>query len=325
MVTVEREHAGLVVDRVTKRYPGGLVANDGVELAVRPGEVFGLLGPNGAGKTTLVKQIIGLLRPSAGRILLDGTDVVKRPAVARQLCSFLPQGHVPIDSFRPREVAELVGRIRGGGRSRVRQRIERLFSVLELGEWERTIGMRLSGGVSRLVGFVMAAVEPGRLVILDEPTNDVDPLRRRLLWKEIRRLGEEGSAVLLVTHNVTEAERAVDRLAVMDGGRLLAQGTPSALKAADRGQLRLELHLPPGAPDPELPPFLTRQARIGRRLLLGVAETDAAEALAWSQGQLARDAAEEYALAATSLEDVYLRLIGRDDAMESDDTPGGAG
>jgi len=308
---------GLRVEGVTKRYPGGVVANAGIDLEVRPGEVFGLLGPNGAGKTTLVKQIIGLLAPTSGSITLDGHDLVASPGVARQLCSYLPQGQLPIASFRPREVAELVGRIRGGDTARVRRRIDRLMSVLELEEWERTVGLRLSGGVSRLVGFVMAAVEPGRLVILDEPTNDVDPLRRRLLWKEIRRLGED-AGVLLVTHNVTEAERAVDRLAVVDGGRILAQGTPSALKAEDRGRLRVELNLPPGEPDPELPPFLTRHARVGRRLVLGVAEEDAAQALHWSQARLADGVAEEYSLAAASLEDVYLRLIGRCDAVDDD-------
>lgn len=222
---------------------------------------------------------------------------------------------MPIESFKVHEAVRLTGEIRGGHRPAIEKRAKELIEALQISEWNDTLGAKLSGGVRRLVGFIMVTVVPGQVVILDEPTNDVDPLRRRLLWKEIRRIGESGAAVLLVTHNVTEAERAVDRLAVLDRGRVLAQGTPSKLKAEDRGQLRLELHLPPDAPDPELPPFLVHHTRIGRRLLLGVAEEDAARALDWSQSRLASGIAEEYALAATSLEDVYLRLIGRDDAI----------
>src|SRR5213079_3679676 len=111
---------------------------------------------------------------------------------------------------------------------------------LDLGPWERrTHG--LSGGVGRLATFCMAAVVPGRVVILDEPTNDVDPLRRKLLWDEVRMLADAGSAVLLVTHNVLEAERCVDRVAIIDRGTVQATGTPAMLKAELHAPLRLEL------------------------------------------------------------------------------------
>src|SRR2546421_74762 len=104
-----------------------------------------------------------------------------------------------------------------------------------------------SCGVPRFVAFCMAAVVPGRVVILDEPTNDVDPLRRKLLWQQVRALADGGSAVVLVTHNVLEAERCVDRLAIVDHGRVLATGTPAALKADLGAPLRLEVVLEPGS------------------------------------------------------------------------------
>ena len=170
------------------------------------GEVYGLLGPNGAGKTTLAKQAIGLLKPTAGRIMLGPFDLVADPDAARQLCSYLPQAPMPIDSYRVREAIELTGRIRGGDRASVRRRAGELIEALDIGEWEHVMGQRLSGGIKRLVGFAMVTVWPGRVVILDEPTNDVDPLRRRLLWDRIRLLGQHGCSVLLVTHNVMEAE-----------------------------------------------------------------------------------------------------------------------
>ena len=309
----------LGVRELSKSYKGGTLANDRLDFEIESGEVFGLLGPNGAGKTTLVKQIIGLLRPTSGAIVLDGYDLVAQPAAARQLCSFLPQGSLPIDSFKLGEVVDLIGRIRGGDRATVRERGRRLIDALELQEWERSPGHKLSGGVRRLAGFVMATVWPGRLVILDEPTNDIDPLRRRLLWKEVRRLGREGIAVLLVTHNVLEAEQSVDRLAVIDQGRILAQGTASALKAQERGRLRLQVSLVPGSDSPETPAFAQQRLRLGRRLLLQIDEADAGEAIHWARALVERSEAEEYALAASTLEDVYIRLIGREDALDGDE------
>jgi ABC-2 type transport system ATP-binding protein len=304
---------------VTKVYPNGVRANDAITLHVEPGEVYGLLGPNGAGKTTLVKQVIGLLRPTSGRITLGRYDLVADPAAARQLCSYLPQAQVPIDSFRSREAIALCGRIRGGGRAATARRADELIDALDIGEWRNKRGIGLSGGVKRLVGFAMVAVCPGRMVILDEPTNDVDPLRRRLLWQQIRDLGSLGVAVLLVTHNVLEAEKAVDRLAIIDGGRLLAEGTPSSMKAVDRGHLRVQLMLAPGSRAPEVPAFVRRSTQAGHNLTAVIDEAEASRAIGWAQALVGSGVAEEYALTATSLEDAYMQLTGHGSA-EGDGT-----
>jgi ABC-2 type transport system ATP-binding protein len=285
-------------------------ANDGIGLTVEPGEVCGLLGPNGAGKSTLVTQVIGLLAPDGGTITLGSHDLVADPDAARQMCSYLPQAQMPIASFRAREAIDITGRIRGGKGAAVTRRRDELIEALDIGEWRDTIGARLSGGVRRLVGFAMVAVCPGRVLVLDEPTNDVDPLRRRLLWQEVRRLGDAGVAVLLVTHNVMEAEKAVDRLAVIDRGRLLAEGTPSSLKAEDRGRLRLQVMLAPRSETPQLPPFVEHHTRVGHNLMTVVAEAQAVHAVGWAQELIGLGLAEEYALGATTLEDVYIRLTG---------------
>ena len=285
-------------------------ANDGISLTVEPGEVYGLLGPNGAGKSTLVKQVIGLLAPDSGAITLGPHDLVADPDAARQLCSYLPQAQMPIASFRAREAIDITGMIRGGAREAVARRRDELIAALDIGEWRDTMGAKLSGGVRRLVGFAMVTACPGRMVVLDEPTNDVDPLRRRLLWQEVRRLGDAGVAVLLVTHNVMEAEKAVDRLAVIDRGRLLAEGTPSSLKAEDRGRLRLQVMLTPRVETPDLPPFVQGHTRVGHNLMTVVAEAEAAHAIGWAQELIGLGLAEEYALGATTLEDVYIRLTG---------------
>ena len=194
-----------------------------------------------------------------------------------------------------------------------------MIDALDIGEWRGTLGARLSGGVKRLVGFAMVTVWPGQIVILDEPTNDVDPYRRRLLWDQVRRLGDEGVAVFLVTHNVLEAEKSVDRLAIIDGGRLVAEGTPSSLKAADRGRLRLQIMLRPRGETPPLPPFVVDHARAGNNLLTVIPETEAAHGIGWAQELMGSGIAEEYALGATTLEDVYIRLTG--DTVAADEAP----
>lgn len=296
---------------VTKTYDDGKTfANDGISLEVQPGEVYGLLGPNGAGKTTLVKQVIGLLKPTSGSITLGPYDLVADPDVARQLCSYLPQAQMPIESFKAHEAISVTGAIRGGPPALVKERGDALIAALELEEWRNTLGARLSGGVRRLVGFIMTAVWPGRVVILDEPTNDVDPLRRRLMWEQIRKLGHEGVAVFLVTHNVLEAEKSVDRLAIIDEGRLIASGTPSSLKADDRDHLRLQLMLRPGAATPDLPELVLRHTRAGNNLVTVISEADAAAGISWAQEVMRDGEAEEYSLGATTLEDVYIRLTG---------------
>jgi ABC-2 type transport system ATP-binding protein len=286
-----------------------VIANDGITLHADAGQVYGLLGHNGAGKTTLVNQVVGLLRPDRGSIRIGGRDVVDDPGYARQACSLQPQAQLPINGLTPRQAIDLLGQLRGGSGPDVRVRRERLVESLDIGEWLDTDGERLSGGVKRLVSFAMAAVAPGRVVVLDEPTNDVDPVRRRLLWSAVRALADEGCAVLLVTHNVVEAERAVDRLAVLDAGRVVAEGSPAQLKADLEHELRLELTLEPGILLPATPACVSRCLATGGRATAIVPVERASDALDWAQRLRADGVIGEFALTPASLEDVYVDLV----------------
>ena len=300
----------LDVSEVTKEYRPGVRANDGVSICVEAGEVFGLLGPNGAGKTTLVHQIMGVLLPDSGAITIDGHDVVAQPAVARRLCSFQPQAAAPVEGLTPRQAIDIIGRIRGGDKPAVRRRAAELLEALDM----TSIADRqvpLSGGLTRLTGFAMAAVVPGRVVILDEPTNDVDPLRRRALWPLIRALADDGAAVLLVTHNVVEAERYVDRLAIVGGGRVLANGTPAALKARLDAPLRLECTFETATP-PAAPDGLAWTGLAGRRLMAHLQPADVPAAVEWARRAQDLGAIVEFAVTPASLEDVYAAWIAPD-------------
>jgi ABC-2 type transport system ATP-binding protein len=282
----------LEIENLTKVYRTGVRANGGIDLSIESGEVFGLLGHNGAGKTTLVNQVVGLLKPTAGSIRIDGADMVADPGLARRLCSFQAQSQVPIDGLTPRQAVELVGQLRGASKADVRRRRARLVDALELGEWLDIDAARLSGGVKRLVAFAMAAVAPGRL------------------WQQVRALADEGAAVLLVTHNVVEAERSVDRLAILDGGLVIAGGTPAELKAGLGAELRLELVIDPQAPELPVSPFGRPVVPVGNRLMVGLPTDAAGPAVAWAESLQRAGTVEEFTLGPATLEDVYVALVG---------------
>lgn len=301
----------LDVADVTKTFGGRrpLRANDGISLTVAEGSVVGLLGHNGAGKTTLVNQVAGLLLPDSGSLRVVGHDVVAHPERARRQISVQAQANVPITGLTPRTAIELVGRIRGGTRRDVARRTTTLIEALDLGQWASTPAHKVSGGVARLTAFAMTAVVPGRLVILDEPTNDVDPVRRRLLWTQIKALADEGAGVLLVTHNVREAEHAVDDLVVLDRGRVIAHGTVPELTHPLRSTLQLDVDLPPGR-TLVWPPCATEASRDGLRARAAVPAGRAAEAVAWAQEAVDRGDLDRYSVTPASLEDVYVELVG---------------
>jgi ABC-2 type transport system ATP-binding protein len=299
----------LEIKDVCKVYKGKVKANDNISLSIAEGEVFGLLGPNGAGKTTLVNQIIGLTMPTSGDIFISGIDVIAKPDYAREVCSFQAQVQAPISGLSTMQAIELAGRIRGGKKADVHKRALELVEKLELGEWQKTLGLNISGGVRRLVAFCMAAVVPGRIVILDEPTNDVDPLRRRTIWQEVQELAKRGSAVLLVTHNILEAERVVDRLAIVDLGKVKGMGTPASLKESEGDAMRLELILEPKATAPSLPDYLKKPLVINRRILGDVQPEDIPAAITWARSLKESGIIEEFLLGPATLEDVYIRLV----------------
>lgn len=302
----------LTIEDLHKHFGSGshiVQANAGITMTVGAGEVVGLLGHNGAGKTTLANQVVGLLRPTSGRIVLDGVDAVANPALARRLTNVQAQANVPITGLTPLTAIDLVGRMRGGRPRQTRRRAEELIDALDLGEWARTPAQKISGGVARLTAFAMCAVVPGRLVILDEPTNDVDPVRRRLLWDQIRLLAEAGSAVLLVTHNVREAERAVDRLAVLDHGHVIAEGTPAALVAGHGSPFVMEITRVPGRElEPPTDMSLTRHDDV--RTSVAVPSHLTTQAVEWAAHALKDGVIERYELAPISLEEVYVDLTG---------------
>jgi len=294
----------LSISALSKRYRNGTLANDAISLALEPGEVYGLLGPNGAGKTTLVRQVLGLLKPTSGNITLDGVDLVADPGYARASIGFLPQGQFDMQAIHVDELIYLVGKLRGLSAGESRRRTEELIERLELGPFRRTQMHSASGGVRRLAGFATAVIARARLLVLDEPTNDIDPVRRQLLWGMIDELGREGSTVLLVTHNLAEAERVIDRLAIIDHGRILREGSPASLRTLVTDRLRLELT--PVAPI-ALHPALVADSGPNSYLL---DEADLPEVSQWLTGLRHEGAILDFRIGPPTLDDIYTVTVG---------------
>ncbi|KAK1178502.1 ABC transporter ATP-binding protein [Streptomyces sp. NBS 14/10] len=294
-------------------------ASDGIDLDVRRGEVFGLLGPNGAGKSTLVRQLTGLLRPDEGSVRVLGHDLVRHPERAARLLGYLGQDSTALDELTVALAAETTGRLRGLDVRAARAERDAVIGELGLGEVAGRPLKKLSGGQRRLACLAAALVGERPLLVLDEPTTGMDPVARRAVWAAVdRRRAERGATVLLVTHNVIEAETVLDRVAVLERGRVIACDTPAGLKALVADEVRVDL-VWRGEPPLEVPEVAAlREAALasGRRWTLRMAPEQARAAIATVTGGPAFAALDDFTLATPSLEDVYLALGGRSEGAE---------
>jgi ABC-2 type transport system ATP-binding protein len=290
---------------------GSTRALDGVDVDVRGGEVFGLLGPNGAGKSTFVRCLMGLLAPDAGSVHVLGQDVVRHPAVAARAAAYLAQDEAALHDLTPAKAVELTGRLRGLTRAAARTATGALVAELGLEALgDRAVGT-LSGGQRRLVGVAASLVGDRPLLVLDEPTTGLDTEARRAVWAALDRRRAAGATVVLVTHNVLEAETVLDRVAVFDRGRVIACDTPGRLKAAVSDDVRLDLvwRADPPLADPAVAALSHGQT--GRRWSVRLPADDARAALGRLTSGAAFAALDDFTLATPTLEDVYLALGGR--------------
>ena len=309
---------GLVRHHRGRRGAPPVLATDDVTLEVPRGEVFGLLGPNGAGKTTLVRQLVGVLAPERGSVHLLGHEVTGDPRTASRLVAWLAQEEPALVELPVALAVETTARLRGLRVPAARARTAELLEELGLTEVASRPMTKLSGGQRRLAQVATALVGDRPLLVLDEPTTGLDPLARRLVWDALRRRRQDaGATVVLVTHNVLEAEAVLDRVAVLDRGRLIACDTPGRLKALVGDDVRLELVWRDQPYDEPLVTALRARAHVdGRRWSLRLPAADAREALGRLTSGPGLAALDDFTLATPTLEDVYLALGGRDSDLE---------
>ena len=310
--------AAIEVKRLVKSYPKGVRALDGVSFDVEAGSVFGLLGPNGAGKSTTVKILTTLSRPDQGEASVAGLDVLRRPDRVRRAIGCVAQSSGVDVNASGRENLLLQGRLYDMGGRELEQRVDTLLERFGLAEAAPRVTRTYSGGMQRKLDVALGLVHRPEVLFLDEPTTGLDPEARSDMWSEIERLaGEEGLTILLTTHYLEEADRLAARLAIVDQGKIVAQGTPDALKSELRGDaVHIELGAAEGdgrvaaalAPLAEVHDVVVESGRLvhartdnGARAVPVMLQALEAAGLPVASVTVARP----------SLDDVYLKYTGR--------------
>lgn len=287
-------------------------ANDSLSFDIEEGEIFGLLGPNGAGKSTLVNQLAGLVRPTSGTISLFGMDVVKSPAIIPDFVALQPQGAAALQNLYPEEALSFTAQLRGASPGTARAQTKMLSEEFGLASFGKKRLRLLSGGQQQLMSLALAFIGDRPVQIFDEPTNNLDPEMRRRVWEKLLCLNRQGTTIILVTHNVLEAERVIGRVGIINHGQLLALGTPGELKLRVDQRVRLEL-------------FLKAEATADIRILDTLGEVRALTPLHWTLlcrrdnmqetisevlSQIGLEHLDDFRILTPSLEDVYLQLGG---------------
>ena len=318
----------LSVQQLVKTYPGNrksspVEALKGISFEVEQGEFFGLLGPNGAGKSTTLGCITTLVRPTSGRIVVDGVDVARDPMAAKRRIAVVPQSRNLDRDLTVREVLTYHGRYFGLPAAEREARADRLLRELQIAEKADAKPLTLSGGLQQRLMIARALMHDPKVLLLDEPTTGLDPQARRLLWETLRGLHRGGLTLILTTHYMEEADRLCERLAIVDHGRILTVDTPAALKRALPGGQILDVWVKGAAPlGPRLGglPGVSRVEKVERaedeegfeRLRLFVDPGDGLlervlQAVRAGGGDL-----RHVSLTAPSLEDVYIHLTGKE-------------
>jgi ABC-2 type transport system ATP-binding protein len=318
----------LAVENLVKTYPGTrktppVEAVKGVSFEVPHGEFFGLLGPNGAGKSTTLGCIMTLVRPTAGRVVVDGIDVMRQPIEAKRRIAVVPQTRNLDRDLTVREVLTFHGAYFGLARAERESRADRLLAEMQLTEKASVKPLTLSGGLQQRLLIARALMHDPKVLLLDEPTIGLDPQARRLLWDTLRRMHEGGLTLIMTTHYMEEADRLCQRLAIIDHGRILQLDTPAALKKALPGGRILDLWVrspQPIAPRLEALPGVLRVEKVTttgqedgfERLRLFVDPKDGLLDRVLQVVQGASADLHHVSLTQPSLEDVYIHLTGKE-------------
>jgi len=249
------------LDGLTKRY-GGFTAVDAIDLSVDAGVIFGLLGPNGAGKTTTLRMIAGILEPDGGSVTIDGYDIVREPREARSRLGFVPDRPFVYEKLTGTELLRFTAGLYGLEGPDVEARIDELLELWDLAPWRDQLIESYSHGMRQKIIISSALVHRPRVLVVDEPMVGLDPRSARLLKDLLRSYADGGGTALVSTHTLELAETLCDRLAVVDRGRIVAQGTMDDLRravAADEAGLEeVFLRITRGATDAEIGRVLER-------------------------------------------------------------------
>jgi ABC-2 type transport system ATP-binding protein len=312
---------------LVKSYPKGVTALDGLSFSVARGTVFALLGPNGAGKSTAVKILTTLATPDGGKALVGRLDVVANPDAVRRTIGVVSQGSAVDIQATGRENLRLQGQIYGMRGQALEQRAQELLERFGLADAADRVARGYSGGMQRRLDIAMALVHDPAVLFLDEPTTGLDPEIRADMWNEISRLAaDRGKSVLLTTHYLDEADQLAEQIAIVDRGKVVAEGTPDELKRELRGDaIHVDLEADyNGAVSRALTglPAIRDVVVDGRTLRARADDGGRAVPVVLQALESAGVAVSSVRVARPSLDDVYLKYTGRTfDAAEAEASP----
>ena len=212
-----------------KKSFGSVVAVDGVSLTVRKGELFGFVGPNGAGKTTTINMIAGIMQPDEGTVLVEDTNLWKSPRAAKRLLGLVPQDLALYEEFNARENLHFWGGLYGIARSELKENTDEILARVGLVGRDREPVSRYSGGMKRRLNLAIGLVHHPKILLLDEPTVGIDPQARHNILDIIRNIAQQGTTIIFTTHQLEEAEKLCERIAIIDHGKILHIGSVSEL------------------------------------------------------------------------------------------------
>jgi lipooligosaccharide transport system ATP-binding protein len=305
-----RSRTSTLVARNLKKSYDGFEAVKGVEFEVKRGECFGFLGPNGAGKTTTMKMIYGAVIPTSGELDVAGLDVRRSEREIKRRIGVVPQENNLDDELKVKENLLVYGRYYDLPRKLALRRADELLDFVQLTEKADSKVEQLSGGMKRRLLIARALINDPEIVVLDEPTTGLDPQARHLVWDRLRALTSEGKTLLLTTHYMEEAARLCDRLVIMEGGLIIAEGSPKELVEKYVSPQVVEFRASPRALE-ELLPVVEAAAdavdRTGEALLAFTADADVLMERVRESGIEVENIVQRQA----GLEDVFLRLAGR--------------
>ncbi len=306
------------IEGLRKVYDGKqrVVAVDGIDLSVRPGELYGLLGPNGAGKTTTISICTTRALPTSGTVRIAGIDVVKAPALARRCIGVVPQYNTLDRACSVYENIYFHCLYFGFSRAEARDRTNKLLEQFHLTERAAAYPNQLSGGLAQRVQIARAIAHRPKVLFLDEPSAGLDPQSRIAMWEAVRNLRQEGITVVLTTHYMEEADELCERVAIIDHGKILVEDTPAALKGSVGAQRVYELDLRSHQGIPKLINDLERKSGVasveptsnGVRIFAEGTEGLLSEVVHEANAYGLRD----LTITETSLETVFIRLTGRE-------------
>jgi len=313
---MEPDSAAIETRELTKRF-GSFTAVNKVSFAVATGEVFGLLGPNGAGKTTLVRMLTTLLPPTEGKCFVAGIDVARHAHQVRQRIGVIPQALTSDLDLTGWENIDIYGEFFGLSRKERRIRGQRLIEMVGLKERQRDLVATYSGGMRRRLEIARGLIHSPEVLFLDEPTIGLDPQSRRAVWDLLETLRKESEITIsLTTHYMDEAESLCDRIAIVDGGKIIALDSPQGLKSvvpgSDRIDLEVEHDVEKIATMLEAQTYLRGVTRDGgNRLILATDDGGHAIPRVLDQVEAAGDRVTSITIHKLSLEDVFIHFTGR--------------